>query len=171
MTNHRFSLTGWTTPLALARALLACGSADDAACPADTACKGTAQSPAVGAKADIEAWFASGAYLKWKCEAPGVGAGRDDAHGPNRVCSNDLLSASSSGDFPVGAANVKELRESNGAIKGYAFMLKVKPGGGSGNWYWYEKTGSRTVANAVADSSCTSCHDRAPRDGVRIRVQ
>jgi hypothetical protein len=157
--------------LALSTVLTACGSADDTACPANVACKGTPQSPAVGSKADIEAWFASGAYLKWKCEAAGTGAGRDDTHGPNRVCSNDILSASSTGAFPVGAANVKELRESNGAVRGYAFMLKVKPGNGTGNWYWYEKIGSRTVANAVADSSCTGCHNDAPRDGVRIRVQ
>jgi hypothetical protein len=149
---------------------LGCASAGDSTCAAGLACTGDAQTPATGALANIDAWLVKEEFARWKCEPKATGASRDDAHGANRVCSNNLMSASANGDFPVGAANVKELFDSNGVRKGFAFAVKVKAGRAEDTWYWYEKIGSRIVANGVSDSTCTGCHSKSPRDYVYVRV-
>jgi hypothetical protein len=117
----------------------------------------------------MQAWLAGGAYLEWHCEPAPHDARPPSPHGVDRVCSNDLLSAHTTGPYPVGAASVKELYK-NGAVAGYAVYRKAEPGGGGGAWYWYEQTTSGTVvADGFGDagsarSSCVGCHEAAGSD-------
>src|SRR5262245_12569633 len=68
---------------------------------------------------DLYAWLDAGHYQTWQCEAtmhpPRPGSG----HGPNRICSNDVLAAAPTGDgpYPVDAAAVKEVFDSSGGIR------------------------------------------------------
>ena len=118
--------------------------------------------------ADLLDWIAAGHYLAWQCEAaphpPRAGSG----HGPNRICSNDLLSdAAGDGLYPVGAASVKEVYNDDGnGIRVYAVSRRVfsEPGGDS--WYWFEGDREGNFANGQGDATCTGCHGAAPRDFV-----
>lgn len=103
--------------------------------------------------------------------------------GPNRICSNDVLSASAgdSGALPKGAAAVKELYASMTATTpvGYAVYLKTKADSENGAaWYWYETVPKDSAAphdamGVVADSLgdggpaktiCVGCHAAAGTD-------
>ncbi|HSN98309.1 MAG TPA: hypothetical protein VLS89_08420 [Candidatus Nanopelagicales bacterium] len=121
------------------------------------------QTPPMGAVA-VEAWLAEGHYLSWACETDEHEARPPGAHGANRICSNDLLSgAGDTGDYPEGAATVKELWDAvGGQIRGYAVMLKVQPDsdGGAG-WYWYERIGSTEYADGPGVGLCAGCHQDA----------
>jgi hypothetical protein len=141
----------------------------EAGCPAST--PGDAQTPATGAAADIDAWIAKGDYKKWKCESAVHEARSPSPHGKNRICSNDLLSAAGDGEFPTGAASVKELYDDAGTtIVGHAVYLKTKAGAGE-SFYWYEVSSSLggVVANGTGDSGtaksiCVGCHSAAGAD-------
>lgn len=117
---------------------------------------------------DLPVWIEAGHYNAWACEAephpPRAGSG----HGPNRICSNDAMVAAADleGAFPVGAAAVKEVFESDGSIAAYAVYRKLTDGTGGDSWYWFEGTRDHNVANGPADDTCTGCHGRAPRDFV-----
>jgi hypothetical protein len=159
----------WLLVLA-AVSLVAC-SASDNTCASGFACTGDAETPATGKLADVDAWLARGDYKRWKCEsAPHDGRG-SSPHKQNRICSNGKLSATTDGNYPVGAANVKELYE-GGAVKGYAVMLKIKEGAGGANWYWFERLPSGSYpANGPDDGTCTGCHAGAPKDSVFTQVK
>ncbi len=115
-------------------------------------------------QAALDAWLATGAYKSWACEvAPQQ---RRGAHGANRVCSNSLASAAGPGAYPVGAASVKELYDNNGQINGYAVSKHVAVEGEGAGWYWYERIGSRVIADGLGDAGtakrvCASCHAAA----------
>jgi hypothetical protein len=152
---------------------------DDGTHPSAT---GTDQMPAMGAD-NVKAWLASGVYQSWAHE-PAVHAARSPSpHGFNRIYSNDVLSAAAkgSGDFPKGAAAVKELYASQTATTpvGYAVYVKTEAdSAGGANWYWYEtvpldsdaphdKTG--LVADGLGDGGpaktiCVGCHAAAGSD-------
>ena len=142
---------------------------------ADLAMGPSDQRPPVGT-ADLEAWLAAGSYKAWHCETAAHPARPPGAHGTNRVCSNDLLSASTSGDFPVGAASVKELY-SGASVTGYTVAVRVAAGAGGDKWWWYERAGSGApFANGLGDSGspksvCVSCHSGAARDFVYTQVK
>lgn len=70
-----------------------------------------AQSPPPG-KAAVDPWLDAGHYKAWRCESSVMDPRPKGVHGRNRVCSNDLLSAATSTPFPVGAATVKEIFDS-----------------------------------------------------------
>ena len=103
------------TPLTLAcsAALFALGCGTNTTATADAgadtsvtdAPAGSAQLPPLGRVA-VEAWIASGAYRAWHCETAPHPARMPSPHGVNRICSNDALSATASGEYPVGAAAV-----------------------------------------------------------------
>jgi hypothetical protein len=122
----------------------------DAATPADAG-NPVAQLPPTNRK-DIEAWIAKGYYKTWKCETQVMNARPNGAHGRNRVCSNDLASTNGAGNYPVGAASIKELY-SNNSLNGYAAAVKVKAGTGANTWYWYEGG-----IEGVGNPSCAGCH-------------
>jgi hypothetical protein len=138
------------------------------------------QQPPRGASA-VEAWLAEGDYKGWNCE-PAVHEARSPSpHGFNRICSNDLLSATVSGPWPQGAAAVKELYTSLDATTpaGYSVYLKTADdSAGGANWYWYERLPPadavkfglpELVADGLGDtgnakSICVSCHVAAGTD-------
>lgn len=119
---------------------------------------------------ELVSWIAAGHYLEWACEDAPHPARPPGAHGSNRICSNDALSRSASGTYPVGAASVKELWR-NGAITGYAVGIKVTAGTDAASWYWYEAFGNGVIADGVAEGLCANCHADAPRDNVFTHVR
>jgi hypothetical protein len=130
------------------------------------------QTPPMG-QVDLEPWLAALHYQGWSCETGVFPPRLNGAHGRHRICSNQLLKASASGPYPVGAASVKELFDSGDKPNGWAVGLKVRPGAGHDTWYWYERTGRlatlRPVADGVGAMNCgPGCHAIAPRDNVFI---
>ena len=127
--------------------------------------------------AGVETWLAAGGYKNWKCESA-VHASRDPSpHGFNRICSNGIVeaNATSTANWPKGAAAVKELYASATATTpvGYAVYVKVDDDSGAGaNWYWYERVpldsmaphdANGVVANGFggtgpAKEICVGCH-------------
>jgi hypothetical protein len=127
------------------------------------------QSPPV-AHAELVTWLAEGHYLGWACEPEAHPARPPGAHGDNRICSNDLLSESETGAFPVGAASVKELVR-GGEVAGYAVMRKLDAGAAADAWFWYEAIGDGVIAEGRSPGICTGCHGDAPRDHIFTRVE
>ena len=127
--------------------------------------------PPTNSAASLEAWLATGEYKSWVCEATTHPARAGSGHTRNRICSNPTLSsATGTGEYPIGAAGVKELIDGAGAITGYAVYVKKQPGAGEG-WFWYERVGSSTYANGLGVSLCVGCHSGAPRDSVFTHVK
>ncbi len=128
---------------------------------------GDAQTPPQGA-ANVEAWVAGGAYLNWACEGEIHASRSPSPHGFNRICSNDAIAAAAGadGDWPQGAAAVKELYDAIDATEpsGVAVYMKVGSDSAEGaGWYWYERIGDGVVADGVGDagpakSICVGCH-------------
>jgi hypothetical protein len=133
--------------------------------------------PPTTGRVDVEAWLATGAYRAWHCEPAPHPARPLSPHANNRICSNDLLAnAGTTGDYPVGAAGVKELLDASNQIIGYAVYVKVAaaPSDGS-NWYWYERVpldsaaphdANGVVADGMGGSGpaqtiCFGCHSHA----------
>lgn len=119
---------------------------------------------------DILTWIEAGHYTAWACETASHPPRPGSGHGPNRICSNDALVAASD-VFPIGAASVKEVFESDGSIAAYAVYRKMTEETGGDSWYWYEGTRDGNVANGQGDDTCTGCHGRAPRDFVYTIVE
>lgn len=164
--------------------LLACGGSETTD-PGTTPPTDDKQNPPTSGRVDIEAWLAKGFYKDWHCETAVHDARSPSPHGKNRICSNDKVSATASGNYPVDSAGVKELYDSAGTkIVGIAVYRKVKDGTGGDSWYWYERVpldsmaphdANGTVADGVgssgpAQSICVSCHQSASRDFVFTRV-
>jgi hypothetical protein len=133
------------------------------------ACGSAAQLPPTGA-AELEPWLASGQYRAWHCEPAPHAARPPSAHFVDRVCQNDIASAHGAGEYPVGAASVKELFDADGGIKGYSVSRHVSSGTGGDNWYWFEVTGGTVDADGngnagVPKASCAACHGLAGTPG------
>jgi hypothetical protein len=110
----------------------------------------------------VEGWLAKRFYQMWTCEPQPHPARPFGAHGQNRVCSNDLLSSAGAGEFPVGAASVKEIYGGS-QLAGYAVSLHNAPGIAGNTWYWYEGFGSGATAGQGAPV-CVGCHQQAGSD-------
>lgn len=147
--------------IALIAALAGCGT--DTGLGPGPAGQGDAQTPPAGEK-QIDPWLAGGMYKAWACESGPQDPRPNGVHGKNRVCSNSLMSKHGAGEYPVGAAAVKELFDGQGNVTGYAVSLHFKAGKGADTWYWYERTGSRVVADGVGVGVCTGCHSAAGSD-------
>lgn len=155
------SATATTPPLPLAD-----GGADGSSSTSST---GDDQTPATGSPEAVRAWLDKKLYTKWACEPAAHPRRPGSGHSANRICSNAALSAHGAGEFPVGAASVKELYDSSGSPSGYAMALKQGPGSGEA-WYWYERIGESVVENGRGDSGsaksiCVSCHAGAGQSG------
>ena len=139
---------------------------------------GDSQTPPMGKDA-LSAWLLTGEYKNWHCETSSHEARSPSPHGFNRICSNDIISASinGTGDWPKGAAAVKELFESANSTEpfGYAVYLKTQEtSDGGANWYWYEDSPTfnppgGVVADGLGDSGnaktvCVACHAAAGSD-------
>lgn len=133
----------------------------------DAADDPTAPAPGPRTAAGTATWLATGEYLTWRCEDASHPARAGSGHARNRICSNELLATTPSGTpFPVGAATVKELLDSNDSIVGHAFMEKAAASDGGRGWYWYEVIGSSTYAASYGSSLCGGCHRGATHDFV-----
>jgi hypothetical protein len=128
---------------------------------------GDAETPATGNPQIVADWLKTGAYRKWRCEALVHQARSPSPHGSNRVCSNRKLADHGAGEFPIGAASVKEVYDDLGARRGYAIGKKVDSGTAPA-WVWFMMEGSNIVANArgiaAAAAACTGCHAAAGTD-------
>jgi hypothetical protein len=125
---------------------------------------GTAQLPPTGSVAAIEAWLAKGEYKAWKCEKAPHDARPNSPHEKNRVCSNDKVSAHTTGEYPVGSASVKEFYDPAGQkVTGHAFYRKTQMGKGE-SFYWFEKVGTQITTNTQNASDCAGCHVAAGSD-------
>ncbi len=127
------------------------------------------ETPPTGYSAAILKWIDAKSYAKWACEPAPHAARAGSAHSKNRVCSNALASKHGAGEYPVGAASVKELFDANDKPSGYAFSLKTAAGGADA-WYYYELLGTSVVANGQATSGspktlCAACHEGAGQGG------
>ncbi len=142
--------------------------------------------PTTGFK-DVEAWLGKGFYKSWHCESANHAARSPSPHGINRICNNAKITAQppGPGEYPVGAAAVKELYDAAGTtIIGYAVEVHTSAGNDTSNWYWYErnpsagapaKNGSaglvadgigpnEGVAGSPTEKICTGCHSAAGSD-------
>lgn len=142
---------------------------------ASTDIPGTDQVTPQGSDATMDAWFKKGDYKAWKCEPAVHDQTGSSPHGKVRVCSNTLLSGSTgSGEYPVGAATVKELYDSAGTtILGYASGLKIAAGTGPETWYWFDRPSTSVAFNGKGSvgNFCVACHSKAPRDHIFIQVK
>jgi hypothetical protein len=120
--------------------------------------------------AALKRWLADKHYEAWRCEDAPHPARPPGAHGTNRICSNDVLSASADGNYPVGAASVKELWQ-NGRVTGFAVGVKITASAEAASWYWYEAYGDSVIADGVNRGICVNCHAGAPRDYVFTHVR
>jgi hypothetical protein len=148
--------------------VLADGAAPDGA-EADAG-SAVEQLPPQGKQA-ANAWLAAGHYKKWACEPMKMNPRPLGVHGPNRVCSNALLSGhTGTGPYPVGAAAVKEIFYGN-RVGNYALAVKIKEGNTGSAWYWYEPGDLEGVGAA----GCVGCHNKAAQNGghdlIFIRVK
>lgn len=176
-----------TLTLILTAAASACGSSSDAPASASPSAASADELPPTTGYKDVEAWLAKGAYKSWHCEAAPHPARSPSPHGINRICNNSKIRAQAPGpgEYPVGAAAVKELYDEAGAkIVGYAVEVHVSAGKDTSNWYWYErnptlnapaKNGSaglvadgigpnEGVAGMPTEKVCTGCHSAAGSD-------
>lgn len=131
---------------------------------------GDSQLPPIDSAASLEKWLMTGVYKAWACEKDRHPARPGSAHAANRICSNDLLSKSASGEYPVNSASVKELFDSGGTIIGYAVGVRTKTGPTDASWFWYERVNTTTYANGAGVPLCANCHRNAPRDFIYTQV-
>lgn len=121
------------------------------------------QTPPTG-RANIEQWLAQGFYTSWHCETAPHAARPPSPHSQNRICSNDLLSRAGPGEYPVGAASVKELY-SGSTVTGYSLSRHTSAGTTGNTWYWYERVGSSGPgADGNGVGVCVGCHQGAGSD-------
>jgi hypothetical protein len=109
--------------------------------------------------AALATWLAARSYERWHCEPAPHPARPFGAHGVNRICSNDRLAAHGAGEYPVGAASVKELY-SGDVVTAWAVAVHHRAGTSGNDWYWYEGTGPNAYAG-VGATGCTGCHAQA----------
>lgn len=128
------------------------------------------QLPPIDSAASLEKWLKDGAYKAWACEKDRHPARPGSAHSANRICSNDLLSKSASGEYPVNSVSVKELFDAGGTIVGYAVGVRIKTGPADASWFWYERVNTTTYANGPGVPLCANCHRNAPRDFIYTQV-
>jgi hypothetical protein len=140
-------------------------------------CGAVSQTPPTTSMADIEAWLKGGDYKSWHCEATPHTPREGSPHpSMDRVCSNNLVSAAGSGEYPVGSSSVVELYDSAGTtLVGHGVNLHVAAGKDPGTWFFYELVPANStimhdasglvflgLGNAGnANALCAGCHSSA----------
>lgn len=128
------------------------------------------QLPPITSTEDINNWLTAGYYKTWRCEPairPALGTPGISPHGMSRTCSNDLLSnLPDTGEYPVGAASVKELADNNGNLKGYSISRHLLVGSRPATWFWFERNIQGVVVAAgtgerAPQDVCSNCHVKA----------
>lgn len=134
-----------------------------AACGGGSA-KSDPQTPPTNSKAAIDAWLDEGHYQQWHCQTgthtSDVASGHPEKA---RICSNDKLSAHGAGEYPVGAANVKEIFDANNTRIGTTLYVKTKSGGGE-SFFYYGKGDLEAFgpgSDALVKATCVDCHSDA----------
>ena len=178
-------------PMMAAWLATGCGDSNDGGSAPGPAAATTDQLPPITGYKDVEAWLTKGAYKDWHCETAVHAARSPSPHGMNRICNNAKITAqpAGKGEYPVGAASVKELFDDAGtSIIGYAVAVHTSAGGDTSNWYWYErnpsinapaKSGSaglvadgigpnEGIAGGPTEKVCTGCHTAAGSDAPHI---
>jgi hypothetical protein len=121
---------------------------------------GDPELPPTTTKEAMNQWLAAAPYKKWKCQPAKHPGAANSPHGDVRICSNAKLAGSASGDYPVGAASVKELHGAAG-ITGYAVSVKIAAPSAPASWYWFEVDKGAFAASGAGDMNCTNCHASA----------
>lgn len=136
-------------------ALAACGGGSSKSDP---------QTPPTSSKAAIDAWLDEGLYKQWKCQDAAHTSDPASGHPEKaRICSNDKLSAHGAGEYPVGAANVKEIFDANNTRIGTTLYVKTKSGGGE-SFVWYGKGDLEAFgpgSDNLVKATCVDCHSEA----------
>lgn len=113
---------------------------------------------------ELAAWIQAGSWRSWKCEAAPHGPRGNSPHGMNRICQNSIVTAaaSGSGDFPVGAAFVKEIYDAMGSPMAVFVDTRRSATPGAAGWQFFMRgNDGMTMDNAPF---CATCHQGAPRD-------
>lgn len=155
-------------PRLLLAAACAAGAFASACSSSNSSGPGSAQTPPTNG-ADVETWLKTGQYKSWTCEGAPHAPRGPSIHGPNRICSNSAISsnASGTGNWPSGAAAVKELytNVTDTTPSGYAVYLKTAAdSAGGNNWYYYERAGTKVYSDGMGTMLCVSCHTLAGSD-------
>jgi hypothetical protein len=129
---------------------------------------GDSETPATGSAALVAAWIARGDYRRWTCEPVGHDARFPSPHGRNRICNNRKVVEHGAGEYPTGAASVKEVFDDLGKLTGHLISAKLGPGRASA-WMWYMEVDNVVVLNGRGDTpapatKCVACHEGAGSD-------
>jgi hypothetical protein len=145
--------------LALLGACASPPSADPALAPVDRVPVDDSQA--------VSDWVAGRAYLAWDCQMVVHEPPPPSVHGRARVCANGPAAGHTAGEFPVGAAHVKELYAADDTLLGVTLAVHTRPGDRGDAWFWFEQgptgiTADGWFGDAVAP--CISCHEAAGSD-------
>lgn len=132
----------------------------------DTA--GDSETPATGRAELVAAWVARGDYRRWTCEPAGHPQRPPSPHGRNRICNNRKIVEHGVGEYPTGAASVKEVFDDLGKLTGHLIAAKLGAGGAEA-WVWYMESDGVVTLNGRGDtpdpvSKCVYCHQLAGSD-------
>lgn len=149
------------TPVAMLAALAA-GCFEDPHRPGDPA----QLVPAAEGSAAVDDWIRAEHYQAWACQEIREPAG-PSVHGRVRVCANALAATHGAGEFPVGAATVKELYDATDVLVGVTLAAHTRAGATSDTWFWFERRGDEITADGwfgARVEACVMCHEAAGRD-------
>jgi hypothetical protein len=129
---------------------------------------GDSETPATGRAELIASWIARNDYRRWTCEPVGHDARSPSPHGRNRICNNQKVVDHGPGEYPTGAASVKEIFDDLGKLTGHLVTHKLGPGKAE-SWLWYMEVGGTIVLNGRGDTpepsaKCVGCHAQAGSD-------
>ncbi len=117
-------------------------------------------------QSEIQAWLDGGAYKQWNCQATTHASDLASGHPTKaRICSNDALSAHGSGEYPVGAANVKEIFDAADLRIGTTVYGKIAKTTATHNGFFYFGAGDLVAfgpgSDATVKATCVDCHGEA----------
>lgn len=111
--------------------------------------------------AALLAFVTSGAYASWPAE-PQKHPSRGPHPGDARVFLAPGVAARAPGSGPhaPGAAAVLELYDDQGAVGGWAVMVKVAPGSEPESWFYWKHYAGETVKQGAGVDPCAACHQK-----------
>jgi hypothetical protein len=109
---------------------------------------------------EMKLFLESRAYSSWPSE-PAIRPSASVHFGNVRTWTNPTLKASlaaGNAEHPAGSAAIKELFGSGTQRRGWAVMVRTRPGSGGDGWYWYEVFDGTLVGEGQGAVQCSSCH-------------